>query len=155
MVMTTDKLFILLLVILLPLTGCLDIADTAEAEDSEEETTIVNNYYNNTTTTTMPMVHSLHIEEGANATLDFDGTTTMKLETIHQMMPNGNSPYLANPGYQLWYYSMTCDNATIVERGTMSQQTFLPVLAGQSCSIFIEPSVEVILVFSEASLSAL
>ena len=48
--MTTDKLFILMLVILLPLTGCLDIADTAEAEESEEETTIVNNYYNNTTT---------------------------------------------------------------------------------------------------------
>ena len=39
-----------MLVILLPLTGCLDIADTAEAEESEEETTIVNNYYNNTTT---------------------------------------------------------------------------------------------------------
>jgi hypothetical protein len=145
MVMTTDKVFILLLVIMLPLTGCLDIADTAEAEDSDEENS----------TTTMPMVHSLHIEEGANATLDFDGTTTMKLETIHQMMPNGNSQYLANPGYQLWEYSMTCDNATIVERGTMSPETFLPVLAGQSCSIFIEPTVEVILVFSKASLTAL
>ena len=48
--MTTDKVFILLLVIMLPLTGCLDVTDTAEAEGSEEETTIVNNYYNNTTT---------------------------------------------------------------------------------------------------------
>ncbi|MDB2398023.1 hypothetical protein N9V82_02235 [Candidatus Poseidoniales archaeon] len=48
--MTTDKVFILLLVIMLPLTGCLDVTDTAEAEESEEETTIVNNYYNNTTT---------------------------------------------------------------------------------------------------------
>ena len=34
--MTTDKVFILLLVIMLPLTGCLDIADTAEAEESDE-----------------------------------------------------------------------------------------------------------------------
>ena len=143
--MSSDKLFVLLLVILLPLTGCLDIADNAEAEESDEENT----------TTTMPMVHSLHIEEGATATLDFDGTTTMKLETIHQMMPNGNSPYLGIPGYQLWEYSMTCGNATVVERGTMAQETFLPVLAGQNCSILIDPSVEVILVFSQASLSAL
>ena len=33
--MTTDKLFILMLVILLPLTGCLDIADTAESQEAE------------------------------------------------------------------------------------------------------------------------
>ena len=37
--MTTDKLFVLLLVILLPLTGCLDIADNAEAEESDDENT--------------------------------------------------------------------------------------------------------------------
>ena len=143
--MTTDKLFILLLVILLPLTGCLDIADTAEAEDSDEENT----------TTTMPMVHSLHIEEGANATLDFDGTTTMKIETIHQKMANGNNPYFATPGYGVFDYSMICDNVTIVEMGQMYPETYLPVLAGQTCSILIEPSVEVILILSEASLSAL
>lgn len=40
--MTTDKLFILLLVILLPLTGCLDIADTAESQEGE---IIENNLY--------------------------------------------------------------------------------------------------------------
>ena len=57
--MATDRLFVLLLVILLPLTGCLDTADTAEAQDSEEETTIVNNYYNTTTIQTVEpqMVH--------------------------------------------------------------------------------------------------
>lgn len=144
MFMTTDKLFVLLLVILLPLTGCLDIADNAEAEESDDENT----------TTTMPMVHSLHIEEGANATLDFYGTTTMKLETIHQMMPNGNNPYLGSPGYNIFGYSMTCDNV-IIENGALSPETYLPVLPGQVCSIFIEPTVEVILVFSQASLSAL
>ena len=50
--MATEKVFILLLVILLPLTGCLDMTDNAEAEESDDENTI----------TTMPMVHSLHIE---------------------------------------------------------------------------------------------
>ena len=79
--MTTDKVFILLLVIMLPLTGCLDIADTAEAEDSDEETTIVNNYDNNTTTTTMPMVRSLHIEANTEChDSRSTGDTTMKLE---------------------------------------------------------------------------
>lgn len=51
-IVTTDKVFILLLVILLPLIECLDMTDNAEAEESDDENTI----------TTMPMVHSLHIE---------------------------------------------------------------------------------------------
>ena len=115
--MTTDKLFILLLVILLPLTGCLDIADTAEAEDSDEETTIVNNYYNNTTTTTMPMVHSLHIEAGANATLDFDGTTTMKLETIYHGGYGSQSPAYT---VQVNSFAMTCNGTLMIDGGSLS-----------------------------------
>jgi hypothetical protein len=43
--MTTDKVFILLLVIMLPLTGCLDIADNAESQDATTDETqiMVNN----------------------------------------------------------------------------------------------------------------
>ena len=37
--MTTDKVFILLLVIMLPLTGCIDITDTAESQESVIEET--------------------------------------------------------------------------------------------------------------------
>jgi len=52
--MKPDKVFILLLVIMLPLTGCIDVSDNADAQDSsdseESETTVINNYYNNTTT---------------------------------------------------------------------------------------------------------
>ena len=52
--MKPDKVFILMLVILLPLTGCIDVSDNADAQDSsdseEAETTVINNYYNNTTT---------------------------------------------------------------------------------------------------------
>lgn len=48
--MTTDKLFILLIVILLPLTGCLDITDNAESQDPTTEQAVANNppviYYN-------------------------------------------------------------------------------------------------------------
>ena len=52
--MTTDRLFVILLVMLIPMTGCFGAIDNADAEDNDEnETTIVNNYYyNNTTSTT-------------------------------------------------------------------------------------------------------
>ena len=46
--MTTDRLFVILLVMLIPMTGCFGAIDNADAEDNDEnETTIVNNYYYN------------------------------------------------------------------------------------------------------------
>ena len=140
--MTTDKLFILMLVILLPLTGCLDIADTAEAEDSDEENT----------TTTMPMVHSLHIEAGANATLDFDGTTTMKLETIYHNGYGSQAPSVTGQAYN---FDMTCNGTLMINDGHLVSKEYLPVLGGQLCTVVITATSEYFLVFSEASLSAL
>ena len=142
--MTTDKVFILLLVILLPLTGCLDIADTAEAEDSDEE--------NNTTT--MPMVHSLHLEQGENATLEFDGTKTMKVETLWMGYSQGGENMRANT-QSLYPMQMTCDNDVTVT-GSLTAGIHLPVLGDQNCSVLITANdYPVILIFSEASLSAL
>ena len=49
--MRKDQIFVLMLVVLLPLTGCFDgggIGD-ADAQESSDSTTVVNNYYNNTT----------------------------------------------------------------------------------------------------------
>jgi len=52
--MRKDQIFVLLLIVILPLSGCVDgtIGDT-EAQDATEEnsTTVVNNYYYNNTTT--------------------------------------------------------------------------------------------------------
>jgi hypothetical protein len=53
--MRNDQIFVLLLVVLLPLSGCFDGGGVGEAEgaqDSDETsgTTVVNHYYNNTTT---------------------------------------------------------------------------------------------------------
>ena len=142
--MTTDKLFILLLVILLPLTGCLDIADTAEAEDSDEENT----------STTMPMVHSLHIEANTNATIQFDGDTTMKVETIYRQGTGGQDRD-ANVG-SIWYFDMDCDNESIISGAYLAADEYLPVLAGKSCTVLIAPGqYGALIIFSEASLSAL
>ena len=54
--MRNDQIFVLMLVILLPMSGCFDGSGVGEAEgaqDSDEAsggTTVVNHYYNNTTT---------------------------------------------------------------------------------------------------------
>jgi len=49
--MKTDRVFVLLLVVLLPLSGCFDgsVGDADATEDLSVGTTIVNHYYNNTT----------------------------------------------------------------------------------------------------------
>ena len=53
--MRNDQIFVLLLVVLLPMSGCFDAGSVGEAEgaqDSDETsggTTVVNHYYNNTT----------------------------------------------------------------------------------------------------------
>jgi len=51
--MTTDRLFVIMLVLLIPMTGCFGAVDNADAEDNDSETIVNNYYYNNTTTTVM------------------------------------------------------------------------------------------------------
>ena len=54
--MKTDRIFVLLLVVMLPMSGCFDDAvGDAEAEEDSSETTVINNYYNNTTITENPV----------------------------------------------------------------------------------------------------
>ena len=89
--MTTDTVFILLLVIMLPLTGCLDVTDTAEAEESEEETTIVNNYYNNTTTIVQSvepqMVHMyVYTENNSVGTITINENQTIEWLQGHSII---------------------------------------------------------------------
>ena len=142
--MTTDKLFILLLVILLPLTGCLDIADNAEAEESDDE---------NNPTTTIPMVHSLHIEANSNATIEFDGNHTWKVETIYRA--GSNSQDLTRSQDAAFYFDMTCDGELMIDSGVLYEDEYIPVLGGMPCEVFVYVTQEYFFVFSEASLSAL
>ena len=85
--MTTDKVFILLLVIMLPLTGCLDVTDTAESqaplnEESQSEQNHhpviylnqarFSDYYDYSTSTLVEDV----IVVSAGMAIDFDGNIT-------------------------------------------------------------------------------
>ena len=101
--MTTDKVFILLLVIMLPLTGCLDMTDNAEAEDSDEETTIVNNYYNNTTTIIQSvepeMVHMyVYTENNSVGTITINENQTIEWLSTSSLMDVGNGGSYAGVG---------------------------------------------------------
>ena len=70
--MRNDQIFVLLLVILLPMSGCFDGA-VGDAEGTDDEpssgTTVVNNYYNNTTVISTPTTQVLYINQNTSAQL--------------------------------------------------------------------------------------
>jgi len=145
--MKTDKVFILMLVIMLPLTGCIDVSDNADAQDAsdseEAETTVINNYYNNTTTIIQPAgpeVISHYILPDGNLTLSFDGTFTYRLEDFMRNTTGGSSTAQWNSGNTLSGVSMTCDGVMIVEGLYIYAESFLPVLPDQICIIEIDRS---------------
>ena len=141
--MTTDKVFILLLVILLPLTGCLDMTDNADASDPVDTPTMAE---------TTPEIFSLHIAANANYTVNFDGNTTLKIETIYLWSANGYWEPTQN--YYVFDFNMTCGNINI-SPVVLFQGSYLPVLGGQECSITFNPTKEVFMFFSEATLGSL
>lgn len=152
--MTTDKLFVLLLVILLPLTGCLDIADTAEAEESDDDYT----------TTTMPLVHSLLIPADSNHTITFTGDSTLKLEQAYsgERDPDcgggddGNNDHCPITWMPINYIQMEmiCDSFSM--DSYLSRTYFIPALGDETCVVVFTPGdYDVLAHFSEVSLSAL
>ena len=157
--MKPDKVFILLLVILLPLTGCIDVSDNADAQDSttpQDQTT-------DSVSTTMPAVVSLNIGAENTHTEVFNGTT-LKVESVHYEYTDpecsSNCPITWRPGNAV-YYSMTCEDGFSISNGYVGAGTFLPVLGGQECTVEFNPTNYngndrgTIVIFSVASLSAL
>ena len=146
--MTTDKVFILLLVIMLPLTGCLDMTDNAEAQEEPDSTTVDNS----TEVSTLPTVYSLYLEAGTVATFDFDGTETLKLETVYRNASAGVD--------SAWDYSdsftMICGGSMLIDNGRLSTDEYLPVLGGQNCSIEITSVTwDSFYIFSKANLESI
>ena len=85
--MKVDRIFVLLLVVMLPMSGCFDdaVGDAEGSEDDDSGTTIINNYYNQTNTP--PVIYSgdsgIHWASGTwqelrveSMVLDIDGVVT-------------------------------------------------------------------------------
>ena len=82
--MKTDRIFVLLLVVMLPMSGCFDdsVGDAEAAEDGSE-TTVINNYYNQTNTPPVIYGDSITWWSGSwqelatySMVLDIDGVVT-------------------------------------------------------------------------------
>jgi hypothetical protein len=150
--MTTDKLFILLLVVLLPLTGCLDTVEPAGAESNDDTVeTIVQT----------PDVQTLHLQPNTNSTIVFNGTT-LKLENMYKLI---SDPECEINCSQNWTpvsggipISMSCGDGTFITTNIYSSW-FLPIIGGTECEIIFNPDNNdgwnSILIFSTHSVASL
>ena len=140
--MRNDQVFVLILIVLLPLTGCIDVADNAEAsEDSPEYAT--------------SEIKTLHLEEGSNYSITIQDTA-LKVESVTYGSTDpecsSNCTVTFRPGGAI-FYSMICDDGTEIDSGYAVQGTFLPNIAGSSCQFITTSSydAEAFITFSEYS----
>jgi len=110
--MRKDQIFVLLLIVILPLSGCVDgtIGD-ADAQDSTESntTTIVNNYYNNTTT--------------PNTQIDY------KYLSFDEELENGEWNNTITP----WNYQQQSPNVLIGSFNTTGGHLFSVIYSAHAC----------------------
>ena len=142
--MSTDKLFILLLVVLLPLSGCLDTVEPAGADDAHGDDSIE-------TIVQSPETLTLHLQAGENQTSMFNGTT-VKLESMWVNFDTGFQ-LLTSTGI----FAMNCSDGVSMESVAMYTGHYLPILGDQECEIILEsyPDRETIYVFSSYTVAAL
>jgi hypothetical protein len=114
--MKTDRVFVLLLVVLLPLSGCFDgsVGDADATEDSSENTAVINNYYNNTTVVNMTSSipdykYVVFDEELNNGNWDNEIIGDMG-QTPRVLLGTFNTS--ANNLYSVVYSAYTCETLT-------------------------------------------
>ena len=106
--MRNDQIFVLLLVVLLPLSGCFDgaVGDAEGTDDTSSDTTLMNNYYNNTTTysTEPPEYHYAIFDEEIGAS-GWNNTYSTSSGTTFVTLGHFNTT--ANSIYSVIYSSAT------------------------------------------------
>ena len=176
--MKTDRVFVLLLVVLLPLSGCFDgsVGDADATDDSSESTTVINNYYNNTTAVNMDSATPDYI----SVTLDTDrnnttstlvseytnyltiGTFNTSENTIVEMVYASISGFDSETG--LWdsskvglsqiYFESYCDDDTysaVLNEATSSTQSVVQLDGTIGSDCLIEVNLLVYDAYSEFS----
>ena len=98
MFMTTDRLFVIMLVFLIPMTGCFGAVDNADAEQNDSDT-IVNNYYNNTSTTVIEKF-------SAGGIIDFNSTTDYTVNGDHRYYTPYNFTTVAGEFVSVHYFKV-------------------------------------------------
>ena len=162
--MKTDRVFVLLLVVLLPLSGCFDgsVGDADATDDSSESTTVINNYYNNTTvmeqnpiyeyiTFTVPITYGSSWIDNYDVSMDhqrvsldadFNTSSNTIIEVVYASITgiNGDGNWNSGGmGLDRIYYDSVCDERTYtssISAGSNTQMTHqLDGTIGSTCSI--------------------
>ena len=139
--MRRDQVFVLLLIILIPMTGCFDnsVGDAEGAQDS------------GTVTEVNEMLFSVHIDEGASHSISLNGTT-LKMEGGYYEAANDWRPI--GSVFKV-YYSIDCANGYQIEKLYAFAGDIMPVVGGVECTVEIFAISDVALIYSESDLQTL
>ena len=138
--MKTDRVFVLLLIVLLPLSGCFDgsVGGADAADDSSESTAVINNYYNNTTTATTTVIQESPemialggIVSGSDVVSTSVHNITATINTVAGEMIQIHD---ADAGASYMYVITTCSNGAEFDSGQIGagQFAFTTYVAGSA-----------------------
>lgn len=138
--MRNDQIFVLLLVVLLPLSGCFDNA-VGEAEADE---------YDDVEMTHQEQLFSLHLLANDNHTVTVNGTSLKIDSSFHEEA----GVFRTEAGAWLRHH-ITCGSGYSIEVIAYTGDT-IPVLGGIECQIEITSfSHEVVVIYEEVKISEL
>ncbi len=141
--MKTDRVFVLLLVVLLPLSGCFDgsVGDADATDDSSESTAVINNYYNNTTTATTTVIQESPemialggIVSGSDVVSTSVHNITATINTVAGEMIQIHDADADGGETSYMYVITTCSNGAEFDSGQIGggQFTFTTYVAGSA-----------------------
>ena len=115
--MRNDQIFVLLLVILLPMSGCFDsaVGDAEGTDDSTSGSTVIHNYYNNSTSLQEPVLqHIYSVSSDDNvAIISIDSNQALEIVTSETIVVWNDSYSNNNPQtYNVGVINASCYNGT-------------------------------------------
>ena len=137
--MRKDQIFVLMLVILLPMSGCFDGAiGEAEAEDSDNDSIEVSEQYDG--------VYTLRVAPDTSETISVNNSTIL----VEELHTKGTEGWRQEGNID---YSITCDNGDeIASRFYLNynyHSLFLPV-TGENCDVTIGAdyaSIDIVMIY--------
>jgi len=139
--MRKDQIFVLMLVVLLPLTGCFDGGGIGEAEGAQDSSNSVQE--NN------EILYSVHIESDSSHSVTLNGTT-LKMESGYWQ---GSEDWRPIGGVFKVYYSIDCSDGYQIKKLWAFAGDTIPVKGGIECIVEIFPhNSNIALIYSEAVL---
>jgi hypothetical protein len=139
--MRNDQIFVLLLVVLLPMSGCFDGA-VGDAEATDDETSSVEH---------IEPLYSISIDDGDSHTIILNGTS-LKIDSAFYRAEND---WRSMGSLFKVSYSITCDDGFVIEKLYAFSGDTLPVMGGVECSVDIVANDDIVMIFREVQIEAL